>query len=110
VWGQIIDVLEANTNTIRELCLPNSLNDPKNKSRIPRTILDAMTLTKVMDINFLWVDRLCIIQNDASHFNEQVHQMAGIFANAYFTIIAADGPDASYGLRGTDAQTSPCFH
>jgi hypothetical protein len=33
--------------------------------------------------------------------------MASIYANAYFTIIAADGEDANYGLRGSSGQAPP---
>ena len=95
---------------IERLCVAGSLNEPDNKSRIPRTILDAMTLTKAMDLRVLWIDRLCIIQDDSYHFRDQIQQMAAIFANSYFTIIAADGPDANYGLRGVDDETSPCFY
>jgi hypothetical protein len=36
--------------------------------------------------------------------------MASIFANSYFTIIAADGSDANYGLHGVDSESSPRYH
>ena len=66
-----------------------------------------MALTKAMDLRYLWVERLCIIQDDSYHVKNQIQQMASIFANSYFTIIAADGSDANYGLRGIDSESSP---
>jgi hypothetical protein len=52
-----------------------------------------------MGLRYLWVDRLCIIQDEPTHLTEQLQQMASIYANSYFTIIAADGYDANYGPR-----------
>jgi hypothetical protein len=60
-----------------------------------------------MGLRYLWVDRLCIIQDEPTHLTEQLQQMASIYANSYFTIIAADGYDANYGLPGVDSDSSP---
>jgi hypothetical protein len=57
-----------------------------------------------MGVDYLWVDRLCIVQDSVRHFNEQLQQMASIYNKAHFTIIAADGQDANYGLRGIRGQ------
>ena len=110
VWGVLPGILESNINNIDHLCIPGSLDKLENLSRIPRTIRDAMTLTKAMNIRYLWVDRLCIIQDDFYHFRDQIQQMASVFANSYFTIIAADGNDANYGLHGVDSESSPRYY
>jgi hypothetical protein len=60
-----------------------------------------------MGLRYLWVDRLCIVQDEPTHLREQLQQMASIYANSYFTIIAADGYDANYGLPGVDSDSSP---
>lgn len=100
VWGSIPGILELKTDNFDQLCLPGSLCKPENMSRMPRTVLDAMAASLEMGIRYLWVDRLCIIQDDSIHLHEQLQQMASIYANSYFTIIAVDGPDANYGLPG----------
>jgi hypothetical protein len=66
-----------------------------------------MTLTHAMGIQYLWVDRLCIIQDESSHLTEQLSQMASIYANSYFSVIVVDGADANYGLSGIDPDASP---
>ncbi len=63
-----------------------------------------------MGLNYIWVDRLCIVQDNSRHFNEQLQQMASIYSNASFTIIAADGHDANHGLRGIGGQALPRSH
>jgi hypothetical protein len=107
VWGQISGTIELKKKNFRQLRLKNSLKLPSHLLCIPRTILDAITLTGAMGLRYLWVDRLCIIQDEPTHLTEQLQQMASIYANSYFTIIAADGYDANYGLRGVDSHSSP---
>jgi Heterokaryon incompatibility protein (HET) len=111
VWGNIEGVLESTTDNFSQLCLSGSLSKPENVSRMPRTVSDAMTVSRAMGVKFLWVDRLCIIQNNSKVFTNQLQQMASIYSNSYFTIIAADGPDANYGLSGSsrDSPRSTSF-
>ena len=59
-----------------------------------------MNLTGAMGCRYLWVDRFCIVQDDDEHVHQQISWMASIYANSHFTIIAAEGPDAEYGIRG----------
>jgi hypothetical protein len=107
VWGQLSDTIELRRINFSQLCLQNSLKLPNNIIHIPRTIIDAITLTRAMDMRYLWVDRLCIIQDEPTHLTQQLQQMASIYANSHFTIIAADGADADYGLLGVASDTSP---
>ncbi|KAK6854136.1 hypothetical protein PG995_009229 [Apiospora arundinis] len=66
----------------------------------PRVIVDAIAVTKALGQRYLWVDQLCIDQNDGPTRAAQVAQMDKIYANAHLTIVAAAGQDASYGLPG----------
>jgi hypothetical protein len=81
-----------------ELLQPGALD--RHASNIPRTIHDAMIVTKELGIRFLWVDRLCILQDDEEAIHEQVTSMASIYACSYFTIVAASGSDDQCGLPG----------
>ena len=49
---------------------------------------------------YLWVDALCIVQDDKDQLDFELSQMHRIYACASFAIIAADGADAHYGLLG----------
>ncbi|KAK7943574.1 uncharacterized protein PG986_012687 [Apiospora aurea] len=78
---------------------------------IPRVIIDAITLTKSLGEQYLWVDKLCIDQIDGPMRASQIAQMDKIYAHAYLTIVAAAGHDASYGLPGVgDKQRHPQGH
>jgi hypothetical protein len=65
---------------------------------LPQTFLDAITVTRHLNIRFLWIDSLCIIQDDHSDWVVQSAQMSDIYGGAYLTICASLGEDASHGL------------
>ncbi|KAL7817080.1 tol protein [Trichoderma gracile] len=58
---------------------------------LPETILDAMYMARKLGFRYLWVDQLCIVQDDEVDKENHVRHMPYIFANAYLTIAAAYG-------------------
>jgi hypothetical protein len=65
----------------------------------PATIRDAALLVRELGERFLWVDSLCIDQEDPLDKAEIISKMDVIYQQAYLTIVAADGEDANAGLR-----------
>jgi hypothetical protein len=93
VWGgaQSLSMTKANQTTLRQ---PGSLK------RATRTIRHAMRFCrKEIKVKFLWVDAICIVQDDEAHMASQVMNMVSIYANAYVTLVAAWGRNADAGLR-----------
>lgn len=66
----------------------------------PRTIRDAMEVTRELGFQYLWVDKYCIRSNDAEHMVQQIRQMHRIYEQAFVTIIAAAGTNSDHGLPG----------
>ncbi|KAI1458228.1 heterokaryon incompatibility protein-domain-containing protein [Annulohypoxylon moriforme] len=67
---------------------------------LPKTIQDAISLTRGLDVRYLWVDALCIDQEDDDEVREQISQMDRIYSSARLTIVAAYGRDSNAGLPG----------
>lgn len=68
---------------------------------LPRTITDAMTTCRKLGQRYLWVDRLCIIQDSSPDQKTiQLNQMGAIYRQATFTIAALAGDGATHGLPG----------
>lgn len=67
---------------------------------IPRTVLDAIDLAKMIGYRFLWVDALCIVQDDSSIRHHQITQMYDIYQSADLTIVAAGSDDCSGAIPG----------
>lgn len=56
---------------------------------LPRTIRDAVTVTRGLKIRYLWVDSLCILQDDCGDKLTEIQKMGQIYKNATLTIQAA---------------------
>lgn len=95
VWGQS-STFKTTSPMFDSLHRPGAFDDIK----LPATIKHAMLLTRKLEERFLWVDALCIIQDDVTFRDQEINNMAAIFSNAKITVTAAGGPDSAYGLRG----------
>ncbi|KAK3337782.1 heterokaryon incompatibility protein-domain-containing protein [Cercophora scortea] len=54
---------------------------------LPNTFQDAATVATRFDIAYIWIDALCIIQDDASDWAKEAAHMADVYSNAHFTRI-----------------------
>ena len=99
VWGEKKCLMTMSTN-IEHLQLENALYSENFSGEIPKTIKDAMGVVEVIQERYLWADCLCILQDDQSTRQMQLNNMSAIYAKACVTIIAAQGSNAEWGLRG----------
>ena len=65
---------------------------------LPPTFRDAVTVCGWLDIQYLWIDSLCILQDSEDDWKIQAFQMRSIFKNAYLTIAATYGSTCQSGL------------
>lgn len=68
---------------------------------LPKTIQDAIIVTRGIGLSYLWVDALCIIQDDKDDKQEQIALMHSIFRGSWVTIAAAEA------VRSTDGFLQP---
>ncbi|TGJ82086.1 hypothetical protein E0Z10_g6678 [Xylaria hypoxylon] len=72
--------------------------DAIHLSSLPLTLRDAVLATRKLGFRFLWVDAICIIQDDADDSERETRQMGAIYANATITLSAHDSEDCHGGL------------
>lgn len=89
VWGS--RPFQASGNLRTGVCVPDVL---------PDVIEDAITVTLRLGWRYLWVDRLCIDQENDADKHGQIGQMDKIYSGASTTLVAAAGLDADFGLPG----------
>ena len=90
-WGnhQPLTLLSSNLSQF-QLELP--------MASMPRTFLDAIHVTRTLGFRYLWIDSLCIIQDDRDDWKREATRMLQVYRNSILTIVADAGPDASNGL------------
>lgn len=106
VWGDYT-TLKATCNNICQLQKQGSLSTSQAATPIARTIRDSMGIVQLLEERYLWVDTLCIVQDDELHKYVELAKMAAIFANASITILAVQGENANSGLRGFREVSQP---
>jgi len=99
VWGHV-STLKLNGTNKSDLMSPRGL--ARNRSRIPRTIRDAMKLCQQLGEAYLWVDILCLMQDDDTDHAIGIRATASIYERAFVTIIAGSGTNADSGLPGVE--------
>ncbi|CAH0024678.1 unnamed protein product [Clonostachys rhizophaga] len=66
--------------------------------RLSKTIRDAANVVQSMAYEYLWVDSLCIIQDDDADWKEQAQQMDLVYKHAVLTIAATGSKDETFPL------------
>ncbi|KAF1984616.1 HET-domain-containing protein, partial [Aulographum hederae CBS 113979] len=99
VWGTAKQ-FTAQQENLQSLQKPLALRAGSIHQQLPSTVRHAITLTEALGDRYLWVDALCVVQDDSINKHKELANMSGIFQKASITIIARQGQDADYGLRG----------
>jgi hypothetical protein len=100
VWGTAYhQKMRALKSNISELGHRGALSSP----RLPKTIEDAIQACVYMIQQYLWVDALCILQDDPEEKNSEILAMGDIYSGAILTIVASSGLHADSGLPGVSS-------
>lgn len=97
VWGTE-PFLSLNEDTAKDLHRPGYLSS-KNKL-IPQSIRDAITFCQQLATSYLWIDALCIEQDNHDQKRQDIAMMDKIYAVSQYNIVAATGDSAHAGLPG----------
>ena len=67
-------------------------------SKLPKTVADAVQLCKALGIRYLWVDALCIIQDDKDDWAQEASEMANVYSNSHVTLCILRGSSCLEGF------------
>ncbi|OJJ76894.1 hypothetical protein ASPBRDRAFT_219208 [Aspergillus brasiliensis CBS 101740] len=95
-WGST----QANLKTTKETLMKHYHHI--DKDHMPKTMQDAVEVCWRLGIRYLWVDAICIIQDDelGADWYEQSSEMDLIYSSAYVVIAADNAEDCSEGFLG----------
>jgi hypothetical protein len=102
-WGKLAEkqTHEWNTTTSNE-------EDRRAKGflvqKLPLTFQDTIRVTRELGQRYLWIDSLCIIQDDREDWATESKKMEAVFQNAYYTIAATSAEDSTKGFLNRPAE------
>ncbi|KAL3601519.1 hypothetical protein FPOAC2_05783 [Fusarium poae] len=70
--------------------------------KVPLTVADSIRVCRALEIRYLWVDALCIIQGDRDDWSNESFQMSSIYENSYLTLCIVQGDSCSSGFLHKD--------
>lgn len=69
---------------------------------LPLTFQEAIWLTRQLDLQYLWIDSLCIIQDDSNDWRREAPRMANVYGDAFITFSASHSTGCHTGLFPPD--------
>jgi hypothetical protein len=89
-WGEV-EVIKLTTTTQQNLV------EGLEISKLPNTFRDAVVLCQKLDIDFLWIDSLCILQDSVDDWIQESSIMGDIYAGSYCNIAASQSHNPNSG-------------
>lgn len=93
-WGmpskRPITTTQANISSHKERILFEDLS---------RTFQDAVTIVRDLGQSYLWIDSLCIVQDDKDDWAQEASRMAEVYRESFCTISALSSRDGDDGCR-----------
>jgi hypothetical protein len=90
-WGNEASNIRTTSANIEDMLDGISIAD------LPLTFRDAITVTLRLGYHLIWIDSLCIIQDDKVDWERESACMADIYKNAVLTVAATRSPDGHGG-------------
>lgn len=92
-WGGLDAIWQTTTKNL------NSRQDVFSIKDLSKTLSDAVKVTRDLGFRWIWIDSLCIVQDDKNDWSKEAVKMASIYQNAIVTISADSSQDAKAGLH-----------
>jgi hypothetical protein len=91
-WGKTNSILRTTSSNIHKHLTKISW------SSLPKTFQDAVVFTRKLRTRYLWIDSLCIIQDDKDDWFREAGKMCDVFQDSFLTLCATMAPDCNHGL------------
>jgi hypothetical protein len=65
---------------------------------LPPSLRDAVKIAQALEVKYLWVDSICIVQDDESDKRSEIANLINIYRNAYLTVCAANAESVNQGF------------
>jgi len=92
-WGGPIKTKLLDSN------LAKFMADGIPEDALPATLQDAIFVCRRLGVQWLWIDALCIVQDNEIDWDREAARMCNIYENAIFVLSAYSTPSSDAGLN-----------
>ncbi|EJT82482.1 hypothetical protein GGTG_02455 [Gaeumannomyces tritici R3-111a-1] len=78
-------------------------------SVLPQNFRDAIETCRHLDVPFIWIDSLCIIQDSIDDWQREAKEMHNVYKHAYFTIAATSATSSHDGFLARNLSLVPAI-
>ena len=98
-WGDGTAVKKTTMETLDR----HQLGIPEKS--LPRIYREVAAIARGLNIAYLWIDSLCIIQDSPEDKEKEIKQMSNIYRGALIVVVAASAPSPSNSLLRVNSQS-----
>jgi Heterokaryon incompatibility protein (HET) len=88
----------------------NSFHESIPFESLPKTFQDAVSVTRELGYQYLWIDALCIVQDDLQEWFQEAPKMASVYHNSTCTIAAHSAKNDNEGFLAAAFEPTPLLH
>lgn len=99
-WGDTSKQFKATSETLPSLIAGVDV------TCLPQTLRDAVSVTTSLGTNLIWIDSMCIVQDDINDWNREAGKMSAVYALALVTIIASSASACDKGFLDNKRRSS----
>ncbi|KAK0337580.1 hypothetical protein LTR59_012582 [Friedmanniomyces endolithicus] len=99
-WG-VEPILKLTSANLDAFC--NGMSE----TQLPKSFQDAISIARYLDVRYLWIDALCILQDSSLDWQIQAQTMAQVYSGSYLNIAATDSSNSSGGIFSERDKTLP---
>jgi hypothetical protein len=90
-WGQSLPFITTQSSLEQHL-------QEIRFDQLPKTLQDSLMIARYLGFDYIWIDCLCIVQDDREDWNREAACMADIYKNAALTVAASRSADCDAGF------------
>lgn len=98
-WGSNLEFITLSTENLAKFYSGIAIDI------LPESFRDAIKICKHLDIRYLWIDSLCILQDSHSDWLLHTVEMSSVYQNCYLNLsfdVAANPQQGAFTCRNTD--------
>lgn len=86
------------TFTLNKASFPSLRDGLLPLLKFPPTLRDAIIVTRTLGIQYIWIDSLCIFQDDTNDWRIEASRMGNVYRHAVLTIAATSAESVNAGF------------